>query len=290
MSAASSTNSSDDSVMRLRRVVIKFGGSSLSGDGDLKRFGMDVAVLMSHGIQPVIVHGGGPEISQEMERRGLKVSKVQGLRITDDDALKVAVEVLSKINSHIVEALIDAGVKCRGLSAAQDMTVLCTKMPPVTVRDENGHIKEIDLGNVGEVCAVNPALLESLFDSHAVPVVFPICCDLSGKQMNVNADTVAAYIARAIGAEEMVLVTDVPGLMTDINDSRTIIHELSLRRVDELISAGMIKDGMIPKVEACRVALMSGVKMAYMICGKDRHAIVEKLVEGKVVGTRISVE
>ncbi len=272
-----------------RRVVIKFGGSSLGGEGDLDRFSKDISLLISHGIRPVIVHGGGPEISEEMEKRGLKVRKVKGLRITDDESLKVAIEVLSRINMEIVLALQRAGVKSMGMPAGDAGTVICTKMPSTVVEAE-GRIQEVDLGNVGEVSKVHPEMLDYLLSKGFVPVIFPICVTEQGQRMNVNADTVAANIAKSIGSEEIVIVTDVPGLMTDINDIGSVIPAATLKEVDELIASGAIKEGMIPKVEACRVAVKSGVRCAYMLHGKEPQVLIKKLVKGETCGTEIRKE
>ncbi len=272
-----------------RKVVIKFGGSSLSGEGDLDRFSKDIADLIDNGIKPVIVHGGGPEISLEMERKGLKVRKVKGLRITDDEALKVAIEVLSRINLEIVSSLRKAGVKAMGMPAGDAGTVICSKVPPALVEME-GKLQEVDLGNVGEVSKVHPEMLDYLLAKSFVPVVFPICVTTEGQRMNVNADTVAANIARAIGSEEIVIVTDVPGLMIDVNDAESVIHHTSLKEIDQLIASGVIKEGMIPKIEACRVAVKSGVKCAYMLHGKEPQIIIKKLVMNQACGTEITKE
>ncbi len=194
-----------------RKVVIKIGGSSLSDDDDLDRFSRDVSVLLTHGLWPIIVHGGGPEISQEMEHRGLKVRKVLGLRITDDEGLKVAMDVLASMNAHIVASLQKAGVNAIGMPGSKDGMVLCTKMPPIAGKDENGKEVLVDLGNVGEVALVDPSPVEDLCSKGAVPVIYPICAGQDKMSYNVNADTVAAHIARSIGSNEMVLMTDSSG-------------------------------------------------------------------------------
>lgn len=267
-----------------RRILIKFGGNALSGEGDLERFGQDIASLLASHFRPILVHGGGPEISQEMEKRGLKVRKVSGLRVTDAAALEVAADVLGRINAAIVGMLAIAGVKAVGLSGCE-ASVAARKMPPVRVTDDKGKEISVDLDRVGDVAGVDPERLESLISAGAVPVIYPICADAEGNRFNVNADTVAAHVARASGAREMVLVTDVPGILKDDK----VIRSVTLSEIDRLIADGTITGGMVPKVDACRTALLNGVETVYMLNGKDPHALVRKLLQGEDVGTKITV-
>ncbi len=266
-----------------RTLLIKFGGSSLSGEGDLDRFSSDVAQLRNAGMSIVIVHGGGPEINEAMERKGLKVHKVSGLRITDDASLDVVCDVLSSINSHIVASLSNAGVNAIGLSASEEGMVVCEKKPPV--HTEEG---DVDLGNVGEVRTVCSERLMRMLSDGAVPVIYPICADATGKKYNVNADTVAAHIAKAVHAKEMVLVTDVPGILINGEKGKQVLHEATMDKIDELISTGIIIGGMLPKVEACRTALDSGVSTVYMLNGKEPHSLLAKLINGQECGTKIT--
>lgn len=268
-----------------RRILIKFGGNALSGEGDLERFAQDIASLIGSGFRPILVHGGGPEISQEMELRGLKVRKVSGLRVTDPAALEVAAEVLGRINSEIVRTLGQAGVNAVGMSGC-DASVIASKMPPVKVTDEHGNEMSVDLDRVGDVMRVEPERLEAMLSKGVVPVIYPICADPEGLQFNVNADTVAAHVARAAGAREMVLVTDVPGILKN----GEVIRSITLSGIDALIADGTITGGMVPKVEACRTALMNGVGTVYMLNGKDPHSLVRKLLSDEDTGTRITVE
>ncbi|WP_019177287.1 acetylglutamate kinase [Methanomassiliicoccus luminyensis] len=281
MNASSSTG---------KRILIKFGGNALSGEGDLKRFSEDIARLLRSGVWPIIVHGGGPEISQEMERRGLKVKKVSGLRVTDDAALQVAAEVLARINSEIVASLKGEGVDAVGMCGCDSRAVVAAKMPPVAAKDEGGRDIKVDLDRVGEVSRVDRSVLEPLVASGKVPVIFPICAGEDGGRLNVNADTVAASVARAVGADEMILVTDVPGILKGGEGGREVIPSLTLSEVDELIAGGVITGGMIPKVEACRAALGSGVSAVLMLNGKEPHSMVRKMIQHEKIGTEITVE
>jgi acetylglutamate kinase len=268
-----------------RRILVKFGGNALSGEGDLQRFAQDLGSLIASGFVPILVHGGGPEISEEMERRGLRVRKVAGLRVTDAAALEVAADVLGRINSQIVEALRRAGVAAVGISGC-DASITASKMPPMKVTGEDGTVTAVDLDRVGDVSRIDPQHLEAVIGEGKVPVIYPICASADGTRFNVNADTVAAHVARAAGAREMVLVTDVPGILKD----GEVIRSMTLRGIDALIADGTITGGMVPKVEACRTALDHGVRTVYMLNGKEPHSLVRKLIGGEDIGTRITVE
>ena len=223
-----------------------------------------------------------------MEKRGLKVQKVAGLRVTDDASLVVAEEVLHRINAQVVDALLRAGVKARGMAGCYNATVVAERKAPFPAKDEKGEQIMADLGNVGDVAHVNPIKLADILSEGQVPVIYPICADVSGRKLNVHADTVAAHVARAAGAAEMVLVTDVPGILRGGEKSKDVIPSITLKEIDELIAAGVITGGMIPKLEAARIALQSGVGTVYMLNGKEPHAIVRKLIKGEACGTTIT--
>jgi len=275
------------SRLRGKKVIIKFGGSSIGGVGAVEAFAKDIALLVSAGVRPIVVHGGGPEINEEMRKRGLKVKKVAGLRVTDEATLRVANEVLASINSRVVSALKKVNLKSIGMAGAQ-CGVLCRKVAPAKAKDEIGREVMVDLGNVGEVTGIDPAKINQLCSDGMIPVIFPICVTREGEAMNVNADTVAAHIARAVKAEELVLVTDVPGIMRELGRETSLIKELTSSELDELINTGAVSDGMIPKVEACRLAVKGGVKAAHLVSGKEKDSIVNQLLSGDSVGTRIT--
>ncbi|HVO78001.1 MAG TPA: acetylglutamate kinase [Methanomassiliicoccales archaeon] len=270
-----------------KTVVIKIGGSSISGEDKLKAFAKEVSSIIAGGLMPIVVHGGGSEISAEMQRRGLPVMKVAGLRVTDGPSLEVAIDVLTSINCRIVCALEEAGVKATGMMGAEGDTVLCRKMPPAMVKDEHGHQQVVDLGFVGEVVQVHPARLRTMLRAGIVPVVFPICALEPGVLMNVNADTAAAHIAKALKAEQLVLITDVPGLMMEMGNEDTIIPTLRSSDFDYLVRKGIVSGGMIPKVEACRIAVDGGVKVAHMIDGEGEGMIAAQLLTDVHSGTRM---
>ena len=268
------------------RILVKFGGNSLSGQGDLERFADELGELIGRGYRPILVHGGGPEISKEIEVRGMPVRKAAGLRVTDEAALTVAEEVLSRINAATVAALRAKGINAVGASAAQ-AGVVCKRKPPVIVI-ENGTNVEVDLGRVGDVIGVSGAWLDETLRAGAVPVVYPIGADALGYRYNVNADTMAAFVAQAAGAETMVLLTDVPGILRGGEGSSEVVHEITFQGIDELIAQGVITGGMIPKVEACRDAIRHSVSVVHMLNGRDPGSMVRKLIGRERIGTTVT--
>ncbi len=270
-----------------RRAVIKIGGSSVSTQQKLDAFALEIARLVRNGFCPLIVHGGGPEISEEMKLRGLPVKKVAGLRVTDKPTLRIAIEVLSNINARIVKALRNEGVDAVGMMGAEGGTIKCVKMPPAKTVNSSGEAVEVDLGFVGEVVAIDPSVLTRQLAMNEVPVMFPICSLGDGALANVNADTAAAHLAASLKAEQLVLVTDVPGLMLELGNLDTIIPVLRTTEIDGLIQRGILGEGMIPKVEACRFAVEHGVRVAHMIDASSPGAIAEQLMGVKLAGTRV---
>ncbi|MDD1743451.1 MAG: acetylglutamate kinase [Methanomassiliicoccales archaeon] len=276
------------SKLKGKKVVVKFGGSSIGGAAELEQFAQDISFLVSLGIRPIVVHGGGPEINDELKRRGLAVKKIAGLRITDDATLEVAADVLCAINHQIVEALEGAGLKVVGMAGAECDTVRCKKIAPTNAKDENGKEVSVDLGNVGEIIRVDPARLNLLAASGFVPVIYPICSAGKGVIMNVNADTMAAHIAKAVRSQELILVTDVPGIMRVFGKEETIIRRATVDEIDALIADGIVSGGMIPKVEACMIAVKGGVARAHMVCGRQKSVIVDALLSDEAHGTVIT--
>jgi len=276
------------SKLRGKKILIKFGGNSLNGNGDMERMTKDIALLVSLGLKPIVVHGGGPNISKEMESRGLEVRKVAGLRITDDEGISVVKDVLMEINDSIVDGLRATGIKAIGISGSEGGTIVCEKKAPVEV-EKDGSKLAVDLGNVGDVKCVDPTMVSMLCASGFVPVIYPLCCDCEGREMNVNADTVAAHIAKALGCEELVLVTDVPGVMKEVGNRDTIISQMTIMEMDKLIEIGVVSGGMVPKVEACRMAIEHGVKRAHMVDGKEPNSILNQVLVGMNCGTTVTI-
>ncbi|UAL07203.1 MAG: acetylglutamate kinase [Candidatus Methanogranum gryphiswaldense] len=264
--------------------VLKFGGNAIRGKEDMMRLSNEIAQLIHDGAKIILVHGGGPEISEEMERRGMTPKKVGGVRVTDADALDVAEDVLRKLNADVVECLIEASIQALG--CAGYTFTLCEKKAPYTVM-EGGQEVTVDLGLVGEVSDVDVDSIFDLLKAGITPVIYPIGKDALGNKLNVNADTMASGIAAGVKCKEMITITDVPGILTDINDPSSKIDKLTLKEVDELIASGVISGGMIPKVEACRNALNAGVQVVRMVNGKDKRSIVTDIMKNVPHGTII---
>lgn len=261
--------------------LLKFGGNAIRGRDDLRRLAGEVAELVAGGCRVVLVHGGGPEISEEMERRGMTPRKVAGVRVTDEASLEVAELVLRRINADVVEYLTESGVSAVGMPAY--MCTVCSRKAPVVVDGE-----AVDLGLVGEVEGTDPSCINDLLDGGVVPVIYPIGKDADGDMLNVNADTMAAGIAAGVGCDEMITITDVPGILLDVGDPSSKLDRVSLDEVDALIADGTISGGMIPKVEACRRALEAGAGAVRMVNGKDPRNIVSDIVRGVPHGTLIT--
>lgn len=262
--------------------VMKFGGNAIRGHDDLTRLSKEVASMIGNGAKVIMVHGGGPEISEEMEKRGLVPKKINGVRVTDADGLEVAEVVLRRLNAEVVSCLQEAGVKALGMSGYN--CTVCVKKAPM--KAEDGTM--VDLGLVGEVSECDPTSLLDLVDIGVVPVVYPIGKDASGTMLNVNADTMVAAIAASVGCSEMIAITDVPGILKDVHDLNSTIPSVNLSDIDALVEDGTISGGMIPKVEACRKAILAGVSVVRMVNGKDPDTILGGIMEGASKGTIIT--
>ncbi len=257
--------------------VIKYGGHALSGEG-LARFAADVVLLKQVGINPVIVHGGGPQIGQMLTRLGIESRFVDGLRVTDEAAMQVVEMVLAgEINSRIVTAINHAGGNALGLSGVDASLIQVTRYL------HNGQ----DIGMVGQPARVRGEVLEQLVTTGFIPVIAPIGIGADGLTYNVNADTAAGAIAAAMKAERLLLLTDVAGVM---DKSRTLLPHLSEAEVRALIADGTISGGMIPKVQTCLEAVTGGVRGAVIMDGRADHALLLELFTEGGIGTLIGAE
>ncbi|HOK58337.1 MAG TPA: acetylglutamate kinase [Methanothrix sp.] len=268
-----------DSIM-----VIKIGGSIMTNREILENFIQDVILLRYIGIHPVVVHGGGPEISETMKRLGKKAEFVAGLRVTDRETLEIArMVLLGNINAELVSLIGKHGGKGIGLSGKDGMLIVARKKPPMNVNGEN-----IDLGYVGEVEEINPEILMITAGKGYIPVISPIAIDRNGNSLNVNADTVAGAVAVALRAKKLISITDVEGVREDPNEPNRVISQFSPSEFQGLVDRGVIKGGMIPKVEACVQAVERGVEKAHIIDGRIPHAIILELLTDAGIGTMIS--
>jgi acetylglutamate kinase len=264
-------------------MVIKYGGAAMSS-ADLKdEFATDIALLRYVGIKPIIVHGGGNEVSRYMRRLDLPVKFVEGLRVTDLATMEVAKMVLvGKVNKEIVSLISSKGAPAVGL-CGDDGWLLRAK--PLVKRGEDGA--PLDLGLVGEVTEVNTELL-SLLEADYVPVVASVGAGPAGESYNINADTVAGALAAALKAEKVIFLTDVAGLHADLEDEASLISECTAADVIELMDGGKVSKGMIPKLEAVLTSLRGGVGAAHIIDGRIAHSVLlEIMTDDAGLGTKI---
>ena len=266
-------------------VVVKYGGHAMGEEATALRFGRDIALLEQVGVTPVVVHGGGPQINAMLKRLNVQSTFVQGLRVTDQAMLDVVEMVLAgPVNKQVAEAITRAGAMAVGVSGKDGGLIRARKVTR-TVRDPDSDIEQVlDLGFVGEPEAVDTRLLKLLIGADIVPVVAPVGADGEGQTYNINADTVAGAIAGALGAERLLMLTDVAGVK---GPDGALIAEMSVSEVRAGIAAGWISAGMIPKVETCIYAIEKGVKGAVILDGRVPHAVLRELLTDGGAGTLI---
>ena len=259
-----------------KTIVIKYGGAAQK-DAELRAsFAVDVVLLKHIGVRPVIVHGGGPRIGATLERLGKQSTFVDGLRVTDDETMDVVEMVLGgKVNHEIVELVQQGGGRAIGLTGSDG------GMIRVKRRMKDGR----DIGRVGEVIGVDASAITAVADAGFVPVIAPIGVGDDGKTYNVNADEAAAAIAAALAAEKLMLLTDVPGVL---DGEGRMIQQLSRERAQLLVREGVIKGGMIPKIECCAAALNGGVARAHIVDGRVLHAVLLEIFTDGGVGTLLT--
>lgn len=256
-------------------IVVKYGGAAMEKAGLAKPFAEDIALLRSAGINPVVVHGGGPQVTKMSAQLGIETQFVDGLRVTDAQTLDVATMVLAgKLNTDVVMTLNSQDVPAVGLSGVDGRLLLARK--------QSGP----DLGFVGEVVHVDPGVVHTLLEQRYVPVIASIAMDGAGQAYNVNADVVASELAMALGAEKLVFINDVPGLIGAAGD---LLSELSAQQCLDLLAAdGVVEGGMIPKLESSVRALKAGVRRVHLVDGRVEHSLVLELFTPEGVGTMIT--
>ena len=270
-----------------KTIVIKYGGNAMINE-DLKQKVMEDVSLMKYvGMQPVIVHGGGPDITQFLKKVGKKSDFVSGLRVTDEETVEIAEMVLDgKVNSNIVNLLNKRGVRAVGLSGKDAGLIKATKKM-ATVYDEEGNKEKVDIGYVGQVDSIDASILRDLLDMDYIPVIAPIGVGEDGESYNINADYVAAEIAGALKAEKLLFMTDIEGVYKDFEDKDSFISSLPEVEAREYIKTGIISGGMIPKVEACLRSLDAGTQKVHIIDGRQPHAIILELLTEQGIGTQV---
>jgi acetylglutamate kinase len=259
-------------------VVVKYGGHAMTDPELARLFALDIVLLRAVGLRPVVVHGGGPQISALMARLGMKAEFRDGLRVTDAESLDVARMVLvGKIGRDIVSAINVHDPLAVGLSGEDAGLIVASARHP-------------ELGFVGDVEAVNPAILDRLLAEDLIPVISTIGSDAAGQAYNINADTAAAALAVAVGAEKVIYLTDIAGLLRDLDDPASLISSTTPGELRRLIGAGVLSGGMIPKIDACIRAVENGVSSAHIVDGRVPHVVLLELLTDTGIGTMIATE
>ena len=269
-----------------KTVVIKYGGHAMVDEALKKSFAMDVILLKYIGLNPVIIHGGGPQINKFLEKMQITSSYIQGMRVTDGETMDVVEMVLvGKVNKEIVGLINHCGGKAVGLSGRDGDLVQAKKMKILSKPDvENAPPELIDLGRVGEVTQVNPEILQTLDARDFIPVIAPVGVGEDGQAYNINADLVAGSIAAELNAVKLILLTDVVGVLDGKGE---LLSSLERGRIEQMIEDGVIEGGMIPKLRCCDSAIGNGVGKAHVIDGRQEHAILLEIFTDKGIGTEV---
>jgi acetylglutamate kinase len=267
-----------------KTIVIKYGGHAMADEALKRSFALDIILLKYIGINPVIVHGGGPQINETLKRYGIVSEFVRGMRVTDGATMGVVEMVLTgQVNREVVGYLNQHGGKAVGLSGKDGGLLLCKKLLQ-EVTGENGTTEKIDMGFVGEITRVDPTIIETLEKERFIPVIAPIGVGANGESYNINADLVAGKVAAALKAEKLILLTDVAGVK---DTEGKLLTSIQLAEVPRLIDGGVITGGMIPKVTCCVEALQDGIGKAHIIDGRVEHAVLLEIFTDVGIGTEI---
>ena len=269
-------------------IVIKYGGSAMVDKTARKQFIKDVVLMKYIGINPVIVHGGGPEINEMLQKIGKESKFIAGNRVTDGETVEIVEMVLSgKVNKGIVADINKYGGKAVGISGKDDNMIL-VRQKYIEEKSENSEgTKKIDIGFVGEIENINTEIIKVLEKSDYIPVISSIGTDKNGQTYNINADYVAGEIAGKLNADRMIFLTDVDGILLDYHDKQTLIDEIDVYHVNKLIEKGIISGGMLPKVNTCLKAIEKGVENVIILNGKLEHSLLLELFTEEGAGTLI---
>ena len=269
-------------------IVIKYGGSAMVDKTARKQFIKDVVLMKYIGINPVIVHGGGPEINEMLKKVGKESKFIAGNRVTDEETVEIVEMVLSgKVNKGIVADINKYGGKAIGISGKDDNMILVRQKYIEEKSENNGETKKIDIGFVGEIENINTEIIKVLEKSDYIPVISSIGTDKNGQTYNINADYVAGEIAGKLNADRMIFLTDVDGILLDYHDKQTLIDEIDVYHVNKLIEKGVISGGMLPKVNTCLKAIEKGVETVVILNGKLEHSLLLELFTDEGAGTLI---
>ena len=260
-----------------RIIVVKYGGSAMSNEELQRNVIKDVTLLKLVGFKPIIVHGGGKEISRWVSKVGKEAKFVNGLRVTDEETMEIAEMVLNKVNKSLVSMVEELGVNAVGISG-KDGGLL---------KVEKKYVDGQDIGYVGEITEVNPKILYDLLEKDFLPIVAPIGLDDDFNTYNINADDAACAIARAVSAEKLAFLTDIEGLYKDINDKSSFISRITASQAEELINGGFIGGGMLPKLNNCTAAVRNGVNRVHILDGRIPHCLLLEIFTNHGIGTAI---
>ncbi|NND81079.1 MAG: acetylglutamate kinase [Gammaproteobacteria bacterium] len=260
-----------------KTIVIKYGGNAMVDETLKESFARDVVLLKLVGLNPVVVHGGGPQISGTLKRVGKQSEFIDGLRVTDSETMEIVEMVLGGlVNQQIVNLINSHGGRAVGLSGKDGGMIEARKL--------SSGKADVDYGHVGEVAAINPSVVETLEEKRFIPVIAPIAADKNGASYNINADSVAGALAQTLGAEKLVLMTNTAGVL---DQDGSLLTGLTAQQIDQLSAQGIIDGGMVPKVTCALNAVQNGVRTAHIIDGRVEHAVLLELLTDKGVGTLI---
>ena len=266
-------------IQRFNRkvIVVKYGGSAMLDDELKKQVIQDVVLLKLVGFKPIIVHGGGKEISKWITKVGMEPKFINGLRVTDEPTMEIAEMVLNRVNKSLVQLVSDLGIRAVGISGKDGNLLECEKKLS----------KGEDIGFVGEITKVNPQLIDDLIEKDFLPIICPIGYDNECHSYNINADDAACAIAKAVGAEKLAFLTDVEGIYRDFSDKSSLISEMTVEEARKFIQSDGIGGGMIPKLTNCIDALESGVSRVHILDGRIAHCLLLEIFTNKGIGTAI---
>jgi acetylglutamate kinase len=271
-----------------KTVVIKYGGSAMTDPFLRKMVATDITLLRYVGMNPVIVHGGGKEITHLMKRLGKEPVFVNGLRVTDAETAEIAEMVLTgKVNKEIVSLINQSGGKAIGLSGKDACLITAAKLQPEKCCSSGEDCRAVDLGYVGAVTKMDPGVIDVIVGAGFIPVISPVAADTKGATLNINADHLAGSLSCALRADKLIMLTDVEGIMDDPEDLSSLMEELTIDEVKEMTEDGRIARGMVPKVEACVTALQGGVERTHIIDGRRPHSLLLEMFTDKGIGTMI---
>ncbi len=265
------------------KILIKYGGHAMVDDEAKSSTARDTVLLKYVGMKPLIVHGGGPDISRSMDKLGKEPKFIKGLRVTDEETMEIIEMVLvGKISTDIVSELIKHDGQAISLSGKDSSLIFAHKKGASKIDEEI-----VDLGLVGEVDCINTDLLDMFLENDYIPVISPVGIAKDGTSLNLNADTAAGEVASAVGAEKLIILTDVPGVLRDPEDPSSLIQKIRVDEVPALIEEGIISGGMIPKIETCVNAIENGVTSCHIIDGRKKHSLLLEIFTTDGIGTMI---